>query len=78
MAKRKVSATISPERLHRAQELTGNENVSEVLDQALGALVERELERRWLHEHDEGPLHDLPGETLVDLAHIPWDEEPTP
>ena len=75
VTKRKVSATVSPDRLHRAQELTGTENVSEVIDQALEALIERQLERRWLEGYSAGPIEDLPGETVVDLADLPWDEE---
>jgi post-segregation antitoxin (ccd killing protein) len=75
VTKRKVSATVSPERLRRAQELTDSENVSEVIDQALEALVERELERRWLAGHAAGPIDDLPDEALVDLADLPWDVE---
>lgn len=76
MTKRKVSATVSPERLSRAQEVTGNDNVSEVIDQALGALVERELERRWLAGHaDDARGDDLPGEIAVELGDLPWDAE---
>lgn len=41
MTKRKLSATVSPERLRQAQELSGIDNVSEVLDQALAVFVER-------------------------------------
>ena len=73
MTKRKVSATVSPERLRLAQELIGTDNVSEVLDQALAALVERELERRWIQGHGDGRTADLPGEVPVDLADVPWD-----
>ncbi len=73
MTKRKVSATVSPERLQQAQELIGNDNVSEVLDQALGALVERELERRWIEGYGDGRTADLPGEVPVGLADVPWD-----
>ncbi|CAN5809788.1 hypothetical protein BH23ACT1_BH23ACT1_04280 [soil metagenome] len=76
VTKQKVSATVSPDRLRQALELTDNENVSEVIDQALEALVERELERRWLEGHADGPGGaDLPGQVAVNLAHLPWDEE---
>jgi post-segregation antitoxin (ccd killing protein) len=75
VTKQKVSATVSPDRLRQALELTDNENVSEVIDQALEALVERELERRWLEGHADGPGDDLPGQVAVNLAHLPWDEE---
>ncbi len=74
MAKQKVSVTLSPERLQRARTVTGNENLSELLDDALDALVERELERRWLERHDRAPGGaDLPGDVTGDLAEVPWD-----
>lgn len=73
--KRKVSVTVSPERLRRAQEITGTTNLSELIDDALAALVERELERRWLEAHATGgQTADLPGEVSVDLSAVPWDE----
>lgn len=77
MAKLKVSVTLSPERLRRARELTGNMKLSELVDEALDALVERELERRWLAGHSTGPTSasaDLPGEVAVDLSDLPWEE----
>jgi post-segregation antitoxin (ccd killing protein) len=70
-ARTKVSATLTPERLKQAQEVTGMSNVSQLLDEALAALVERELERRWLDAH---PDDELPGEVEVDLSDVPWDE----
>jgi post-segregation antitoxin (ccd killing protein) len=70
-ARTKVSATLTPERLKQAQEVTGMSNVSQLLDEALAALVERELERQWLDAH---PDDELPGEVEVDLADVPWDE----
>lgn len=72
MPKMKVSATVSPNRLARAREVTGTDNVSELLDQALGALIERELEQRWLRAH---PDQELPSEVLPDLSAVPWDED---
>jgi post-segregation antitoxin (ccd killing protein) len=72
MTKTKVSATVDPDRLAEARELLGTDNVSEVLDTALAALVERELERRWLSAH---PDEDLPVDVPVDLAALPWDDE---
>lgn len=76
MAKQKVSATLSPDLLARARQLTGCMNVSEVLDRALGALVEQELERA----HQEG-YERLPqgSETVESVASqvwssLPWDE----
>ncbi len=76
MAKRKVSATLSPDRLDQALELTGTTNVSEILDLALDALVERELERRWLAGHRlDATSDDLPVDPpVVDLSDVPWDE----
>lgn len=72
MPKVKISATVSPTRLARAREVSGTNSVSELLDDALGALIERELERRWLDAH---PDDDLPGEVVPDLSALPWDEE---
>ncbi|MEW6477755.1 MAG: hypothetical protein AB1679_36380 [Actinomycetota bacterium] len=73
----KISATVRPDRLAEAKRLTGCENVSEVIDRALVALIEDELERA----HAEG-YAQLPqgGETLdvVDpgvWADLPWDEK---
>lgn len=68
--------TLSPERVRRAREVTGSQNLSELLDAALDALIERELERRWLlgHRTSVGET-DLPGEVPVDLADLPWDDE---
>lgn len=76
-AKVKVSATVSPDRLREAREVTGTESLSTLLDEALAALIERELERRWLDaQQDVGPASpaDLPGEVPVDLSAIPWDD----
>lgn len=71
MPKTKISATVSPDRLARAREVTGTHGVSELLDDALTALIERELERRWLEAH---PDENLPGEVVADLSDLPWDE----
>jgi post-segregation antitoxin (ccd killing protein) len=70
-ARTKISATLTPERLRRAQEVTGTSNVSQLLDDALAALIERELEKRWLEAH---PDEELPGEVEVDLTSAPWEE----
>lgn len=72
MTKTKVSATVSPERLARAREVTGTNSVSELLEDALGALIERELEQRWLHAH---PDEELQEEVTPDLSAVPWEEE---
>ena len=72
MPKTKVSATLTPERLARAREITGTDSVSDLLEEALGALIERELERRWLDAH---PDDDLAGEVVPDLSTVPWEEE---
>lgn len=71
MPKDKVSATISPDRLAEAQRLTGTTNVSELLDEGLALLIERELERRWLAAH---PDDDLPTDVVPDLSDLPWDD----
>lgn len=70
-ARIKVSATLTPERLREAQAITGTSNVSQLLDDGLGALIERELEKRWLEANRED---DLPGEVPVDLSSVPWEE----
>ena len=38
---------------------------------ALAALIERELEKRWL---DADPDNELPGAVEVDLTSVPWEE----
>lgn len=73
MPRVKISATLAPERIAEARAVVATASLSELLDRALEALVERELERRWLEAHDED-TGDLPGAVPVDLAHIPWDE----
>lgn len=74
MVKHKVSVTLSPERLRRAQAITGNGNVSDLLEEALSALIERELEQRWLAGHQSAADDaDLPGEVTPDLSDVPWD-----
>ena len=72
MTKLKVSATLDPEHLAEARALVGSNNVSVVLDTALVALIERELERRWLAAH---PDDDLPIDVVVGLTNLPWDDE---
>lgn len=67
----KISATVTPERLREAQEVTGTSNISRLLDEALGALIERELETRWLVAN---PDDGLPGAVEVDLTSVPWEE----
>lgn len=71
MTKRKISATVDPDRLAEAVELTGSANVSLVLDQALTALIDRERERQWLSALAPA---DLPGEVIPDLSDLPWEE----
>lgn len=74
MPKQKISVTVSPERLRRARAVTGDTNLSELLDNALDALIDRELERRWLEGHENEVLdRDLPDEVPVDLGEVPWD-----
>ena len=74
MAKKKISATLSPERIRQAQEVTGNTNLSDLLEQGLAALVERELERRWFAGHEQQPPgEDLPADLEPDLDAVPWE-----
>lgn len=73
MAKQKVSVTLSPDRIARAHAAFGDRNLSELLDEALLALLEREDERRWLAAHDVDAGADLPGSVPVDLVDLPWD-----
>ncbi len=77
MPKKKLSVSVSPERLQKAREISPGLNVSEVVDEALDALVERELEKRWLkvHERRSPADADLPQDIPVDLSGLPWDEE---
>jgi post-segregation antitoxin (ccd killing protein) len=70
-ARTKISATLTPERLKEAQQVTGTSNISQLLDEALAALIERELEKRWLEAQ---PDDELPGEVEVDLTSAPWEE----
>ncbi len=70
MTKRKISASIDGDRLARAVEFTGDDNVSNVIDTALAILIERKLEQLWLDAH---PVFDLPGEVAPDLADLPWE-----
>lgn len=77
MSKVKISATVRPDRLAEAKRLTGCENVSEVIDRALTALIDDELERAHADGYARLPQGD---ETLVAVdsgvwADLPWDEE---
>ena len=72
MTKRKISVSVDKERLAAAVALSGESNVSAVVDAALAALVEREQERRWLSAH---PATDLPGEVIPDLSDLAWDHD---
>ena len=77
MGKVKVSATVSPERLERAKQLTGCDNASEVLDRGLEALIAQRLEGI----HSEGYARLPQGEETIEIvdsaiwADVPWDEE---
>ena len=73
MTRVKISATLAPDRIAAARAVVETASISELLDLALDALVERELERRWLDAYGDDAA-DLPGEVSVDLGHIPWDE----
>jgi post-segregation antitoxin (ccd killing protein) len=73
MVKQKISATVDPQRLATAQALSGAASVSAVIDAALRALIDRELEERWLTAHRDQPEDDLPSEVTPDLADVPWE-----
>lgn len=75
MTKVKISATVKPERLEQARQVTGTANVSQLLDLALSALIERELEQRWLDGYADDDRTDLPAGIPVDLSDVPWDDE---
>lgn len=68
MPKAKVSATVSPDRLARAREVTGTNSVSDLIEEALGALIERELERRWLDAH---PTRNFPARSSLTCQPCP-------
>ena len=73
--RRKISATVAPDLLERAQHVSGASNLSQLLDAALGALIEQEQEHRWLDAHAENVDDtDLPGAVGVDLCAMPWDD----
>jgi len=73
----KISATVRPDQLAEAKRLTGCDNVSEVLDRALAALIDDELER----VHAEGYARLPQGAETVKVvdpgvwSDLPWDEE---
>lgn len=76
MVKRKISASVAAESIERAEAVAGSGNLSELIERGLDALVERELERRWLDAHERQPADvDLPGEVPVDLRAVPWDDQ---
>jgi hypothetical protein len=72
-----VSATVHPERLAEAKRLLSCENVSEILDRALTALIDNELEQ----VHAEGYARRPQGDDTVQTvdpgvwADLPWDDE---
>lgn len=73
----KVSATVSPERLERAKQLTGCDNVSEVIDRGLQALIVSEAERTHVDGYARAPQG---ADTVASLepgvwAEVPWDDE---
>ena len=69
MGKRRISATIDPDILDRAVALTGETNVSSLLEEALRQLIDHRLEQRWLAGHDDSADRPTP---TYDLAHSPW------
>lgn len=73
MGKIKVSATVDPERLARAKELTGVESVSRVLDRALEVLIQAQLERAHAEGYVESPQGD---DTVSTVDPTVWSELP--
>jgi hypothetical protein len=76
MPKVKISATVDPDRLEKAKQLTGCENVSEVLDRGLMALIESYLETVHAYgyeRHPQGAETVAPVDPAV-WADLPWDE----
>ena len=73
MNKIKVSVTVDPQRLARAQELTGCEKVSEVVDRALSALIDDELERIHSAGYSAVPQGD---EAIATVDPSVWSETP--
>lgn len=77
MSKVKISATVDPDRLQRAKELTGCESTSEVLDRGLTALIEDTLEQ----VHADGYARVPQGDETVSTVDarvwldLPWDDE---
>lgn len=78
MNKVKISATVRPDQLAEAKRLTGCANVSEVLDRALAALIDDELERVHAEGYVRLPQRDDETIDVVDpgvWSDVPWDEE---
>ena len=73
MAKIKISATLDPDRVAQARSVVASKSLSDLLDIALAALIERELEHKWIR--GQAGASDLPGFVPVDLSHIPWDDD---
>ncbi len=73
VAKQKVSVTLSPSRISDARRLTGNENLSDLLDEALAALIEREQERRWAEGRRAKDVDPI-GDAVPDLTDVPWED----
>lgn len=72
MAKRKVSATLSEDSIARARAVMGTDNLSRLLEEGLEALIERELENRWLRGYADQPPDLSP--PPPDLSAVPWDD----
>lgn len=64
MAKSKLSVSLDPDRLERAQELVHAGSVSELLDIALTRMIEQEVERR----HIEGYIRIPPDNEFAQWA----------
>lgn len=73
MARTRVSTTVDTERLERARQIVGGRD-SELLDQALAWLIERDERRREIEALDLSPYH-LDGDLDIGTPEIDWDGE---
>lgn len=55
MTRAKTSATVDRDLLAQAHKLTGVKSISELLDRALSASINAELEARWHAGYDAAP-----------------------
>lgn len=73
MARTRVSTTVDAERLKRARQIVGGRD-SELLDQALAWLIERDDRRREIEALEASPYH-LDDELEIGAPEIDWDSD---